>query len=74
VILTLTLTLKSTQSDDMVKYETEDTVSAEENVKCSQMCQFLDLNIAVLGMIMNKNTVQWIFNRPKPLIRGHLRH
>jgi hypothetical protein len=56
---TLTLTLKSTQSDDIVKYEIEHTVSAEENVKFSQVCQFLDLNIDVLGMILNKSKVQF---------------
>ena len=56
---TLTITLKSAQSDDKVEFEFERTVSAEEDVKFSQMCQFLDLIIAVLGMILNKSKVQF---------------
>ena len=56
---TLTLTLKSAQSHDMVEYKFERTVSSEEDVKFSQKCQFLDLIIAVLDMILNKSKVQF---------------
>jgi hypothetical protein len=51
--------LQSEQCDDKVEFKFESTASAEEVVKVSQMCQFLDLIIAVLGMILNKSKVQF---------------